>query len=178
MIRKCFLEKDPQLQIEPEDFSEEADSTILVRERVKDTKLEGNFKKVKGQIVSQSGKTISVLPKSGKQTIYSKRDVAKLGQDASSNKKEDKNTRKAIKANTTILTGIDKQLRNGTTPKMPEREQQTEEETTPRQIEREENQDQTVQIKKSKSETGEGTEKEEKEELRTEPKKKKERRYP
>ena len=30
MIRKCFLEKDPQLQIEPEDFSEEADSTNLV----------------------------------------------------------------------------------------------------------------------------------------------------
>ena len=31
MIRQCFLEKDPQLQIEPEDFSEEVDSTILVR---------------------------------------------------------------------------------------------------------------------------------------------------
>ena len=40
MIRKCFLEKDPQIQIEPIDFSEEADSTILVRERVKGTKLE------------------------------------------------------------------------------------------------------------------------------------------
>ena len=46
MIRKCFLEKDRQIQIEPEDFSEEADSTILVRERVKGTKLEGNFKKI------------------------------------------------------------------------------------------------------------------------------------
>ena len=88
MIRKCFLEKDPQLQIEPEDFSEEADSTILVRERVKGTKLEGNFKKVKGQIVSQSENTITILPKSGKQTIYSKRDVAKMGQDANANKNE------------------------------------------------------------------------------------------
>ena len=38
MIIKCFLEKDPQIQIHPEDFSEEADSTILVRERVKGTK--------------------------------------------------------------------------------------------------------------------------------------------
>ena len=80
MIRKCFLEKDPQLQIEAEDFSEEADSTILVRERVKGTKLEGNFKKIKGQIINQSENTITVLPKSGKETIYSKRDVAKLGQ--------------------------------------------------------------------------------------------------
>ena len=88
MIRKCFLEKDPQLQIEPEDFSEEADSSILVRERVKGTKLEGNFKKVKGQRVSQSENTITILPKSGKQTIYSKRVVAKMGQDANANKKE------------------------------------------------------------------------------------------
>ena len=48
MIRKCFLKKDPQLQIEQKDFSEETDSTILVRERVKSTKLEGNFKKIKG----------------------------------------------------------------------------------------------------------------------------------
>ena len=88
MIRKWFLKKDPQLQIEPEDFSEEADSTILVRERVKGTKLEGNFKKIKGQIISQSENTITVLPKSGKQAIYSKRDVAKIGQDANTNKKE------------------------------------------------------------------------------------------
>ena len=88
LIRKCFLEKDPQLQIEPEDFSEEADSTILVRERVKGTKLEGNFKKIKGQIINQNENTITVLPKSGKQTIYSKRDVAKMGQGAYSAKKE------------------------------------------------------------------------------------------
>ena len=88
MIRKCFLKKDPQFQIKPEDFSEEADSTILVRERVKGTKLEGNFKKIKGQIINQSENTITVLPKSGKQTIYSKRDVAKMGQGANSAKKE------------------------------------------------------------------------------------------
>ena len=46
MIKKCILEKDPQIGIEPEDFSEEADSTILVRERVRGTKLESAFKKV------------------------------------------------------------------------------------------------------------------------------------
>ena len=43
MVRKCILEKDPQLQIEREDFSEEDDSTILVRERVRGSQLEGNF---------------------------------------------------------------------------------------------------------------------------------------
>ena len=76
IIEKCFLDKDPQIKIEPKDFSEEADSTILVRERVRGTKLEGAFKKVKGQIVGQSNHTITVLPSTGKQTVYSKRDVA------------------------------------------------------------------------------------------------------
>ena len=52
MIEKCILDQDPGIEIEPEDFSEEADSTILVRERVRGTKLEGAFKKVKGQTVA------------------------------------------------------------------------------------------------------------------------------
>ena len=78
MIEKCILVKDSQIEIEHEDISEEADSTILVRERerVKGTKLEGAFKKVKGQIVGQSSHTITVLPCTGKKTVYSIRDVA------------------------------------------------------------------------------------------------------
>ena len=76
MIEKCVLDQDPKIEIEPEDFSEEADSTILVRERVRGTKLEGAFKKVKGQIVGESTHTITILPKTGKQVVYSKRNVA------------------------------------------------------------------------------------------------------
>ena len=63
MIENCILEKDPKINQEPEDFSDEADSTILIRERVRGTKLEGSFKRVKGKIVGQSGHTIRVLPK-------------------------------------------------------------------------------------------------------------------
>ena len=60
------------------------------------------------------------------------------------------------------MAGIDKQLRNGQIPKTPQIEQQTEEEnTTQEAAEREENPEQTIQIKKSKSETGEESEKEE-----------------
>ena len=77
MIEKCILEKDPKINLEPEDFSDEADSTILIRERVRGTKLEGSFKRVKGKIVGQSGHTITVLPEGQKgDTVYSKRDVA------------------------------------------------------------------------------------------------------
>ena len=87
MIEKCILEQDRQIEIEPEDFSEEADSAILVREKVRGTKLEGAFKKVKGKIVGESSHTITVLPKTGHQVIYSKRDVAAGSKLASPSKK-------------------------------------------------------------------------------------------
>ena len=60
MIEKCILDQDPRIEIEPEDFSEEADSTILVRERVRGTKLEGAFKTVNGQIVGESTHTVTI----------------------------------------------------------------------------------------------------------------------
>ena len=91
MIEKCILEQDPQIEIEPEDFSEEADSTILVRERVRGTKLEGAFKKVKRKILGESSHTITVLPKTGHQVIYSKRDVAAGSKLASPSKKANAN---------------------------------------------------------------------------------------
>ena len=77
MVEKCVLDKDPLIEIDPEDFSE-TDSTILVRERMRGTKLEGAFKKVKGAVEGQSGHTITILPKTGKERTYSKRDVAWL----------------------------------------------------------------------------------------------------
>ena len=175
MIRKCFLEKDPQLQIEPEDFSEEADSTFLVRERVKGTKLEGNFKKIKGQVINQSEHTITVLPKVGKKTTYSKRDVAKLGQSTNSAKK------KSAKKKTNIQEKPEKPIQPfwrestnssemGQIPNLPQkeqmayREQQSEEEeanVVQNEKEREVSPEQTVQIKESKSETEGASEKEE-----------------
>ena len=66
MIGKCILDKDPRIEIKHEDFSEEADSIILVRERVRGTKLEGAFKKVKGNIINETENTFKNLPKTGK----------------------------------------------------------------------------------------------------------------
>ena len=96
LIEKCILEKDPAIEIEPEDFSEEADSTILVRERVRGTKLESVFKRVKGQVVSQSNNTITVIPEASKrETIYSKRDIAtgSSGQKGQKERKEGKGSK-------------------------------------------------------------------------------------
>ena len=47
MIQKCILDQDPRIEIEPEDFSEEADSKILDRKRVRGTKLEKVLQKGK-----------------------------------------------------------------------------------------------------------------------------------
>ena len=74
MVEKCLFERDPLIEMEPDDSSE-ADSTILVRERMRGTKLEGAFKKVEGAVVGQSEHTISILPKTGMKVTYSKRDV-------------------------------------------------------------------------------------------------------
>ena len=174
MIRKCFLEKDPQPQIEPEDFSEEADSTFLVRERVKGTKLEGNFKKIKGQVINQSQHTLTVLPKVVKKTTYSKRDIAKMGQSANSAKKE--TAKKKLKIQEKPEKPIQPFWRESTSssemgqiPKTPQKEetphieQQLDEEeiVAQEEKEREVSPEQTVQVKESKSETEEESEKEE-----------------
>ena len=88
LIEKCILEKDPAIEIEPEDFSEEGDSTIFVRERVRGSKLESAFKKVRGQIVRQSENTVTVVPNTNnKEVIYSKRDVASSSKTNSKDKK-------------------------------------------------------------------------------------------
>ena len=46
------------------------------------TKLEGNFKKMKGKVTAESEHTITIQPKAGKTTILSKRDVAKVNEGA------------------------------------------------------------------------------------------------
>ena len=83
-----FFRERPEIEIELEDFIEEAYSSILVGERERRTKLEGVFKQAGGQIVSQSSHSITVLPKSGKanKTTYSKRDVA-ISQDSPTTRK-------------------------------------------------------------------------------------------
>ena len=87
IIAKCILEQDPKIEIEPEDFSDEVDSTILVRERVRGTKLERAFKKVRGKVLKQSDHTITIMTKGSKGTkTYSKRDVANSVEMPSSSK--------------------------------------------------------------------------------------------
>ena len=88
LVEKCISEKDPAIEIEPEDFSEEADSTIFVRDRVRGSKLESAFTKVRGQIVRQSENTVTVVPNAiNKEVIYSKRDVASSSGTNSKDKK-------------------------------------------------------------------------------------------
>ena len=73
---KNCLETEEALQLTPEDFPKDDDSTIFLRDRTKNTKLEGQFKKRQGNIVAESSHTITLENERGRQVI-SKRDVTK-----------------------------------------------------------------------------------------------------
>ena len=73
---KNCLENEETLQLSPEDFPKDDDSTIFLRDRTKNTKLEGQFKKRHGSIVAESNHTITLQNNRGRQVI-SKRDIAK-----------------------------------------------------------------------------------------------------
>ena len=55
-------EQDPDLQFDNSDFQDELDSTVLVRERVRGTKLQGAFDKKTGRKIKESAHTITLLP--------------------------------------------------------------------------------------------------------------------
>ena len=68
-------ERDPKLNFQPSDFQDETDSTILVRERSKGSKLESTFAKKTGTVVNETAHVVSILPeKSRTVKTFSKRE--------------------------------------------------------------------------------------------------------
>ena len=57
MIERFVLDQDPQIEIGTVGFREDADSTILVRVRVRGTKLMWALKEVKATIVGEPNRT-------------------------------------------------------------------------------------------------------------------------
>ena len=76
MVNEFVSEKDPKLHIE-DDFSPEVDSTGLIGEHTKGSKLEVTFAKKRGKIMNYSRNTITILPNKGKEIILLKRVVAR-----------------------------------------------------------------------------------------------------
>ena len=69
--------QDSSVEFQQSDFQDEMDSTILVRERAKGSKLESNFAKKTGKIVNETDHTVSILPESSQpMKTFSKRDIA------------------------------------------------------------------------------------------------------
>ena len=72
-----FSAQDSQLEFQPSDFHDDTDSTILVRERTKGSKLEPTFARKTGKVIEETTHTIAILPEKAKQPkIFSKRDIA------------------------------------------------------------------------------------------------------
>ena len=75
---KDVSEQEPGFNFEKSDFEEEVDSTILVRERVRGSKLEPVFQTKRGRILDESEHNLTFLPEGKKKpTKWSKRDIAK-----------------------------------------------------------------------------------------------------
>ena len=70
-------EQDPDLQFDNSDFQDELDSTVLVRERARGTKIQEAFDKKSGRKIKKSANTITLLPQGSKKPkISAKRDLA------------------------------------------------------------------------------------------------------
>ena len=74
MVNDFISERDPNLQIVEEDFSPDVNSTVLIRERTRGSKLEETFAKRKAEIEAESKHTITILPNKGKM-LSNKRNV-------------------------------------------------------------------------------------------------------
>ena len=74
--KRQFISETPEVELTGEDFESGQDSSIMVRERTRGSKLEGAFKKRKGTLIEDSNHTITFLPAGRTQvTVISKRDV-------------------------------------------------------------------------------------------------------
>ena len=95
-------EQDPNLDFSPSDFQDDLDSSILVRERARGSKLQGTFKKKSGKVVSESAHTLTMIPeKTNTPKVYSKRDVAAATEEQKKKLDNKKNKSKAKMAETT-----------------------------------------------------------------------------
>ena len=75
-------EQGNSLELSPTDFQDDLDSTVLVRERSRGSKLEGAFERKIGRVLKETEHTISILPEASKNVkMYSKRDIAKLSKE-------------------------------------------------------------------------------------------------
>ena len=71
-----FISENPEVELTGEDFESGQDSTIMVHERTRGSKLEGVFKKRKGALIQHGNHTIKFLPAGRTQaTVICKRDV-------------------------------------------------------------------------------------------------------
>ena len=70
------LEIDENLQLSPDEFPKDGDSTIFLRDRTRNTKLESQFKRKRSTIAKETTHTITMETPRGRQ-VHAKRDVSK-----------------------------------------------------------------------------------------------------
>ena len=100
-------EQESKVNFSTSDFEEEIDSTILVRERTRGSKLEPTFTKKRGRILEETDLTISFLPQGKKRaTKLAKRDVAR----ANSPPEDEIKTKKGLEPEKTAETSVEEEM--------------------------------------------------------------------
>ena len=104
-----FSEQDSNLEVNSSDVQDEMDSTVLVTERARCSKLEQTFSKKQGKVIRESAHTITFFPESSNALkILSKRDVAVATNEQKDKiKKNDKRETAKIMETTTRLSESD-----------------------------------------------------------------------
>ena len=70
-------QRDPNLEFEQLDFQDDLDSTVLVCDRARGSKLESLFERKAAKVIKESAHKITALrERSTKSKVYSKRDLA------------------------------------------------------------------------------------------------------
>ena len=71
-----FLEQYSNVNFQPCDFQDETDSTVVVRERTKGSKLESAFAKKSGKIVAETTHTSLCCQKRQKEETFSQKEMS------------------------------------------------------------------------------------------------------
>ena len=115
-------QRDPNLEFEQSDFQEDLDSTVLVCDRARGSKLESLFERKAAKVIKESAHKITALrERSTKSKVYSKRNVASSS--AEQNKIVSKAKRKRVIYNSsTSKSGeerkVQKKKKQGQAPEM------------------------------------------------------------
>ena len=113
-----FSERDAQLELNSSNLQDELDSTVLVRERTRGSKLKQAFSKKSGKVTRESAHTITLPPESSSAPKFlSERDIAVATKEQKDKIEKSNKRKRATIVETTTSYGENEDLPKKKPPK-------------------------------------------------------------